>query len=373
MNVLRRLGGLQLLKQRAGGFFFAAHDRSERTDLEFINPRAVILLMTNNVAAGRIGVKLLISGRRISPPESDGCRLLRLLQQRQCDGHCSGAGLCSGMDRRLASEGGRGKNSPVPCRGFKLLLAVPPLIQRSHLLLASAIYLTLMNSSPGADAPRADVAVAAADKRWMSNHQFLASKVVQASRGPQLDVYFLGDSITEFWPELGRDSWQAEFGKLRVLNCGVSGDTTNNILYRIEHGEFDKIAPKVVVLLAGINNLSRLPDQQPATLAAGIRQIVAILRAKSPQSRILLLSIFPVMDRHDPLRERVRQTNALLAELQSLPAVTFLDVHDRFLDPDGEIAAGLTYDGVHPTAKGYQTWAEAMRPTLQKLLEEAGE
>jgi beta-glucosidase len=69
--------------------------------------------------------------------------------------------------------------------------------------------------------------------------------VLQAGRKPPLDIYFLGDSITEFWPELGREVWQAEFGKLHVVNCGVAGDTTQNILYRITHGELEHVSPRV--------------------------------------------------------------------------------------------------------------------------------
>ena len=208
------------------------------------------------------------------------------------------------------------------------------------------------------------------DKQWIGKHNYLASLVLQASRKPQLDIYFLGDSITEFWPELAKDVWTAEFGRMRVLNCGVSGDTTQNMLYRIIHGEFDHISPRVVVLLAGTNNLSLFPQLTSDDLTRGVQRIVSTLRAKSPTSKILILSILPSGDASNPLRSRIHETNKRLAAMSGGSFVFYLDIFSAFLDSDGRFLPGISRDGTHLTAKGYQVWADAMRPTLQKLLQD---
>jgi beta-glucosidase len=228
-------------------------------------------------------------------------------------------------------------------------------------------------SALAADAPMPDVPQPGTDKQWLGKHNYLASLVAQASRKPPLDIYFLGDSITEFWPELGKDVWRAEFARMRVLNCGVSGDTTQNMLYRITHGGFERIAPRVVIVLAGTNNLSLSPELAPDDLARGVRRIIATLRTKSPSSKILLLSILPSGDASKPLRARIRETNKRLAALGDGDSVFYLDVFSAFLDSDGRFLPGVSPDGTHLTAKGYQVWADSMRPTLQKLLQKTSE
>jgi beta-glucosidase len=127
----------------------------------------------------------------------------------------------------------------------------------------------------------------------------------------------------------------------------------------------------VVVLLAGINNLGHDAQLAPADLSKGIRQIVLTLRAKMPASKILLLSIFPAGDPGDPIRARILATNKLLAPLDDQSTVTYLDIYRAFLDPHDNFPVSLSPDGVHLSARGFQVWADAMRPTLTKLLETA--
>ncbi|HWB59825.1 MAG TPA: GDSL-type esterase/lipase family protein [Chthoniobacteraceae bacterium] len=212
------------------------------------------------------------------------------------------------------------------------------------------------------------------DKDWFSNHNHLVGLVNQASSKPQLDIYFLGDSITEFWTAkgLGEPVWDAEYsGKYRVLNNGVRGDTTQNILWRITHGEFDKIHPKVIVLLAGINNLGLDPSLKPADLAKGIQAIIAYLHAKSPESKIILVSILPSGEHStDAVRKRIQDTNAIIAKFADGKTVYFLDIYNSFLDAHGTFIPALTPDYTHLTTEGYKVWADAMRELLQKLLGE---
>ncbi|HEV7404140.1 MAG TPA: GDSL-type esterase/lipase family protein [Chthoniobacteraceae bacterium] len=230
------------------------------------------------------------------------------------------------------------------------------------------LLLLLACGGAGAAEPGPEVPLPSYDKKWLGKHNYLSGLVLHAGREAPPDIYFLGDSITEFWPILGKDVWKKEFGGMRVLNCGVAGDTTQNILYRITHGEFDHIAPKVVVVLAGINNLGLKADLSPDDLARGVRRIVATIRAKSPVSKVLLLSIFPSSEPADPVRRRIVETNKRLALLNDDKSVFYLDLYQAFLDQDGVFSTAISPDGTHLNAKGYQIWADAMRPTLQKLL-----
>lgn len=231
-----------------------------------------------------------------------------------------------------------------------------------------ALLVLLISGAQAADKLGPDVPLPGFDKPWGYKHNYLAGLVTRSSREGPLDIYFLGDSLTEFWPVVGKEVWQKEFGQLHVLNCGVSGDTTQNILYRITHGEFDRIAPKVVVVLAGINNLGLQADLAPEDLARGVRKIVGTVRAKSPTSKVLLLSIFPSAEPADPIRQRILETNKRLALLQDNASIFYLDLYPAFLDKDGVFPPAISPDGTHLNAKGYQIWADAMRPTLQKLL-----
>ena len=224
-------------------------------------------------------------------------------------------------------------------------------------------------SLPAAAGPSPDTPFPANDKWWSHYHVYLTGLVTQASSKPPLDIYFLGDSLTEFWPVIGKDVWETEFGHLHVLNNGVRGDTTQNILFRITHGEFERIHPKVVVLMAGINNLGLDPTVTPQSLTKGIQAIIGVLHAKSPESKILLLSILPSGELPtDPVRKRIQDTNALLSKLADDKTIFFLDIYNRFLDAVGKFNADVSPDEVHLTAKGYRIWADAMRATLQKLL-----
>lgn len=213
-----------------------------------------------------------------------------------------------------------------------------------------------------------DQAAPGTDARWMRQHEYLTDVVRRASRAPRLDIYFLGDSIIEFWPRIAPAVWKAEFGKMRVLNCGISGDTTQNILWRITHGELEGISPRVVVLLAGINNLGRDPRLAPDELARELQRLVETVRAKSPESKILLLSIFPTAAPGSPIRARIIATNQRLASLADGESIIYLDIHDAFLGPDGQMPASITPDGLHLNERGYRIWAGAMRGKLRELV-----
>jgi lysophospholipase L1-like esterase len=210
---------------------------------------------------------------------------------------------------------------------------------------------------------------------WLKRHEEF---VAEAKRGG-IDVLFLGDSITDFWRETnprrgGRSVWDREFAPLHAANFGLAGDRTQNVLWRIEHGEVDGIRPKVVVLMIGTNNTGFEHDKitprgTPEEAAMGVAAIVGELRARLPDSKILLLAIFLRGDRPDnKQRAQVYAINRKIATLDDAAMVRFLDIGAQFLEPDGTLSAEIMPDFGHPSEKGYRIWADAMKPTLNAML-----
>ncbi len=194
----------------------------------------------------------------------------------------------------------------------------------------------------------------------------------QAKPG-DIELLFVGDSITESWRSAGSNVWAKYYAPRRAANFGVSGDRTQHILWRMEKGGLDGLKPKVVVLLIGTNNTGKekddgRPRNTPAEAIAGVTAVVHGLRARLPESKMLLLAIFPRNQPDSLERGQVRQINQAIANLADGRHVTFLDIGDKFLAADGSIPAEIMPDGLHPSERGYGIWAEAMEPTLRKLL-----
>lgn len=202
--------------------------------------------------------------------------------------------------------------------------------------------------------------------------RFAAAKAVVREHKP--DLVFLGDSITHAfggqpsdWAARGGDTWQKFYAKRNAVNLGCGWERTENVLWRLDHGILDGASPKVVVLMIGTNNTG---VNTPEEIAAGVQAIIARLNARLPQTKILLLAIFPRSQKPDAHRAPLAAVNALLAKLDGRNNVTWLDIGAKFLQPDGTISADVMNDFLHPTAKGYAIWAEAMEPTLARLLAE---
>jgi lysophospholipase L1-like esterase len=203
---------------------------------------------------------------------------------------------------------------------------------------------------------------------WAERH----AACVALMKNRQPEIVMLGDSITHFWggePVGGRRTgaaeWDRFFAGRSVVNLGFGWDRTENVLWRITHGEFHGVRPKVVVVMIGTNNMDLNTADE---IAAGVRAICAELHRRSPTSRILLLGIFPRGRVADATRAKVSAVNNRIARLDSTGSVTYFDLGKTFLQADGSISEGVMYDYLHPTAKGYAMWAEAMSPTLNRLL-----
>jgi lysophospholipase L1-like esterase len=210
------------------------------------------------------------------------------------------------------------------------------------------------------------------DERWLQRHEAF---VAEAKRG-DIDMLFLGDSITDFWRDTdpqrgGKAVWDREYAPLKAANFGISADRTQNVLWRLEHGEAEGYQPKVVVLMIGTNNtgLERdgTPRNTPAEVVEGVTAVVHELRARFPDAKILFLAIFPRSEKDSPQRAQVAEVNQGLAQLNGGQHVFFLDIGGRFLDAEGNIPRDLMPDLLHPSLKGYEVWADAIRAPLQRL------
>ena len=194
----------------------------------------------------------------------------------------------------------------------------------------------------------------------VTQHESILSNI----KSPNLRVVFLGDSIThglQFGgPEAGAAVWAEHFAPLSAAAFAVPGDKTQHVLWRItEGGELDGLHPKVVVILIGINNL--IAKNTPEETAAGVTAIVQETESRLPGAKILLMGIFPCF-----VRGSVQETNELIAKLEDLKQVYFLDIGDQLGGP------GVYRDGIHPSDAGYRIWAEAMQPYLDDLLKNDG-
>ncbi len=205
---------------------------------------------------------------------------------------------------------------------------------------------------------------------WARRHEAVSRLVRERKPG----LVFIGDSITQMFggephdrPQPGKEVWEKYYTRRNAANLGFGYDYTENVLWRIEHGELDGTMAKVVVLLIGTNNTGKnsAPD-----IAGAIRAICDLIRKKQPQAKILLLGILPRSAKPDASRARIAEINQMISKYDGQNGITFLDVGGKFISADGTISKELMSDYLHPAAKGYELLAEAIEPTLARLLGE---
>ena len=183
----------------------------------------------------------------------------------------------------------------------------------------------------------------------------------------QAELIFLGDSITQAWEVAGKEVWAKYYAPRHALNLGIGSDRTQHVLWRLDHGQLVGLNPKVVVVLIGVNNI---PDETytPGMVLAGVTAVVQKLRVKLPETKSILLGIFPFHEDFHPQRAKALQVNQALHKLDDGKWVHFLDFGYLFIQPDGKISKDMMPDFVHLTPTGYRLWAEAMEPKLAELL-----
>jgi lysophospholipase L1-like esterase len=207
------------------------------------------------------------------------------------------------------------------------------------------------------------------DAGWMKRHEGF---VAIAKKG-DVEVLFLGDSITDAWggeghnpKSAGAKLYEERFVPLKAANFGIGGDRTQHVLWRIQNGELDGITPKVVMLMIGTNNVSADSAEQ---IAEGITAIVKTIGEKSPSTKVLLLAVFPrAAKAEDPARLKIAEINKIISKLDDGKRVRYLDIGKKFLQEDGTLTKEIMPDYLHLSPRGYEIWADAVTPTLKEML-----
>jgi beta-glucosidase len=197
------------------------------------------------------------------------------------------------------------------------------------------------------------------------------SQVLQRAKAApgDYDIEFIGDSIMQGWEGRGKNVWQEYYGKRKVINFGVGGDRTQHVLWRFENGQLDGIKAKVAVVMIGTNN-SNKDDNSEADILAGVTAIVNQIRTRQPETKILLLGIFPRGKTFSPQRGKILQVNEALAKLDDGQHIFYLDFGSQLIENDGSISRSIMPDYLHPNETGYKIWATATEPKLKELLGE---
>jgi len=206
---------------------------------------------------------------------------------------------------------------------------------------------------------------------WAARHE----KFLEQTKKGDIDVVFLGDSITQGWEGAGRKAWARTFAPMKAGNYGIGGDQTGHVLWRITEGkELEGINPKAAVIMIGTNNVGGHSAEQ---IAGGIEAIVSELRRQKPMMKILLLGVFPRAGKRldkeateakkDELQPKIKQINDIISKLDDGKNVKYLDIGDKFLDKEGNLSKSIMPDYLHLSEKGYQIWADAIKDEVEKL------
>jgi arylsulfatase A-like enzyme/lysophospholipase L1-like esterase len=181
------------------------------------------------------------------------------------------------------------------------------------------------------------------------------------------DLLFIGDSITQGWESTGQQAWDKYYQRRNALNLGFSGDRTEHVIWRLTQGNLANGKAKVAVVMIGTNNTGHRM-QDPQETAAGIQRILNLLQERSPNTKILLLGIFPRAEQpFDEARLNNVAINQVIRRFADDQRVFFRDLSDVFLNPDGTLPKTVMPDSLHLSPEGYQRWAEAIEPTLKEL------
>ena len=190
--------------------------------------------------------------------------------------------------------------------------------------------------------------------------------VATAKQG-NIDLLLHGDSITDWWQlDASRPVFDKYFGNIRTANFAVAGDTTQGVLWGLKNGEGQGFQPKAVMLMIGTNNTGQSTGPE---IAEGVGAVVMELRRNFPSAKILLLAIFPRGVPGDPVRDKIAEVNQIISRLGDKKNVFYMDIGQKFLDDKGAfLPDSFRADNLHPQAKGYEIWGEAVSAKLAEMM-----
>jgi lysophospholipase L1-like esterase len=205
------------------------------------------------------------------------------------------------------------------------------------------------------------------------NSQIAHQQLLEKARKGCIDVCFVGDSITRRWgatdyPEF-LANWNTNFFGWNAANFGWGADRIENILWRLENGELDGVHPKIIVILAGINNVGTVlgGDAKVENIARGLKALVSTCQQKAPHAVIILTALFPRNDNMAVI-PTINRINDNLAAMADGKKIRFLNVNDKLADKEGRLFEGISQDKLHLSLKGYQVWADGLKPIFTDIL-----
>jgi beta-glucosidase len=256
----------------------------------------------------------------------------------------------------------------------KAIAIFPAVKAKQFLLLAAFAAVISFNSIAQTNAPAAppmhknDAIIPVPRTGSITNRQ---TQVLQRAKNApgDYDLEFIGDSITQGWEGGGKNVWKEFYGPRKAINFGVSGDRTQHVLWRFENGQLDGIKAKVAIVMIGTNN-SNKDDNSETDILEGVTAIVNQIRTRQPDTKVLLLGIFPRGKTFSTQRGKILQVNQALAKLDDGQHIFYFDFGSQLIENDGSISKDIMPDALHPNEAGYKIWASAMEPKIKELLGE---
>jgi lysophospholipase L1-like esterase len=204
-------------------------------------------------------------------------------------------------------------------------------------------------------------------EKWWKERWDQKNKEANTPESKNAKVVFLGDSITQAWEDEGKAAWDTHFAPLGAPNWGYSGDRTEHLIWRLQNGDIQRVPPEVAVILIGTNNTGQ--SQRPADeTVGGIKRVLEDLAWKWPDTKIILMSVFPRAEKADnPLRKINDEINMQVKALADGKRVHLLDINVKFMDSEGTLNKELLPDQLHLSPVAYDIWAEALAPKLKEI------
>lgn len=213
--------------------------------------------------------------------------------------------------------------------------------------------------------PKTVIPMPRGEQWWLDRH----NRSLQMKQLEKVDMLFIGDSITQGWEQTGANVWDKHYARRHAFNLGFSGDRTQHVLWRLRHNEVEGLSPKLAIVMIGTNN-SNGNDNTAEEIAAGIKAVVASLRDKLPNTKVLLLAIFPRGEQPNPQRDKNAKASELASQAADGQMVHYLDIGPKFLGADGSLSKEIMPDFLHLSDKGYQIWADAIEDKVAELMGE---
>jgi len=202
-----------------------------------------------------------------------------------------------------------------------------------------------------------------ADQWWGPRHDAVNERLKQGN----VDLLFIGDSITHGWESAGKEIWNTYYAPRNAVNMGFGGDRTQHVLWRLDNSNFAGLSPKLAIIMIGTNN-SNGNDNTAEEIADGTIAVCHRLRTKLPKTKILLLAIFPRNAGPSPQRQKNDQASRLASKIADGKMIHYLDINSRFLTKDDLLTKDIMPDYLHPNSAGYKIWAEAIEPKVARLM-----